>query len=330
MSDLAIETSALRKVYGVRHRVVGVDDLDLRVERGGVHALLGPEGSGKSAVLRMLVGLAHPTSGRIEVLGEPLGPDVLDRVGAVVDEQGFTPTMTVRRSLALLAGLAGADPERVDEVLEQTDLAHQAKVKVGFLSDGEEQRLGIAAALLKEPELLVLDEPTTGLDQPDAESVTTLVRTIAANGVTVLMSTPDLAEVQELCHGVTILLDGRLLASGLVADLLGERIAGTRVHVRNPVRALRRLREAGYTAEQEGEELIVEGHEHPEEITRVLAEESLYVDELSVIRPDLQSFFRRLERDGTLPPPKGGKRRKTRRGRSDGPDVPADVDEVGA
>lgn len=320
MTDLAIETSALRKVYGVRHRVVGVDDLDLRVERGGVHALLGPEGSGRSAVLRMLLGLVQPTSGRVEVLGEPLGPEVLDRVGAVVDEQGFHPTMTVRRSLDLLAGLAGADPDRVTEVLEQVDLAHQAKVKVGFLTDGEEQRLGIAAALLKEPELLVLDEPTTGLDEPEAEAVTTLVRTIAANGVTVLMSTPDLTEVQELCRSVTILLDGRLLASGLVEDLLGDSIARTRVHVRDPRGALRRLREAGYTAEQEGEELIVEGHEHPENITRVLAEESLYVDELSVIRPDLQSFFRRLQRDGALPPPKGGKRKKTRRDRSDSVD----------
>ena len=320
MTDLAIETSALRKVYGVRHRVVGVDDLDLRVERGGVHALLGPEGSGKSAVLRMLLGLVQPTSGRVEVLGEPLGAEVLDRVGAVVDEQGFTPTMTVRRSLDLLAGLAGADSGRVTEVLEQADLAHQAKVRIGFLTDGEEQRLGIAAALLKEPELLVLDEPTTGLDEPEAEAVTTLVRTIAANGVTVLMSTPDLAEVQDLCRSVAILLDGRLLASGLVQDLLGDNIARTRVHVRNPSGALRRLREAGYTAQQEGEELIVDGHEHPEEITRVLAEESLYVDELSVIRPDLQSFFRRLQRDGALPPPKGGKRKRTRRDRADGRD----------
>lgn len=316
MDDLAVETSALRKVYGVRHRVVALDGLDLRIPRGGVHAILGPELAGKSTALRLLTGLVRPTSGTATLLGRPLdeGAAAMARVGAVVDEQGFTSTMTVRRSLQLVAGLVGAAPEQVDEVIERVGLTDHARVKVGFLTDGEEQRLGIAAALLKEPLLLVLDEPTTGLEAVEAQLVTGLIRDLSRH-MTVLISSQDLAEVQALCRTVTILQEGRTLASGRVKDLLGERLARTRVAVRNPRRALEQLRAHGYTAVREGDDLVVEGHEHPEEITRVLAEESLYVEELSVIRPDLQSFFRRLEQGDTdlVGAVKGGKRKKGRR-----------------
>lgn len=317
MTDLAIETSALRKVYGVRHRVVAVDGLDLAVQQGGVHAILGPDLSGKTTVLRMLTGLARPTSGTVTLLGRQLteGGEALTRVGAVVDEQGFDPRQTVRRNLALLARIMDAPGAGVSEVIERVGLTEHADVKVGFLSDGEEQRLGIAAALLKAPDLLVLDEPTTGLSPDESQEVTGLIRDLARE-MTVVISSDDLAEVQSLCKTVAIMLDGRLLASGKVSQLLSERIARTRVTVRNPRRALRRLQDAGYTAVQEGMYLVVEGHEHPDQITRVLAEESLYVEELSAIRPDLKSFFRRLQ-EGDLPdaprPPKGGKRKKTRK-----------------
>lgn len=297
MSDLVVETSGLRKVYGVRRRVVAVDDLDLAVERGGVHGFLGPNGSGKTTTIRMLLGLARPTKGRVRLLGQALPerlPDALTRVGAVVEEPRFTPWLGIRRNLSLLARAADVPRSRVDEVLAQVDLADSAKTRYRDLSLGMKQRLAIAAALLKEPELLVLDEPTNGLDPGGIRDIRKLVRDLGARGTTVLLSSHNLAEVQQVCASVSIIADGRLLATGRVADLLGESVARTRVRVPRPGEAATHLRDAGFTVEQVGDRLVVEGHEQPGEITRLLAARGLYVEELSVIRPDLESFFLRL------------------------------------
>jgi ABC-type multidrug transport system ATPase subunit len=325
MSDLVVETRGLRKVFRDRgRRITAVDGLDLAVERGGVHGFLGPNGSGKTTTIRMVLGLAKPDSGEISVLGQPLPdqlPDVLGRVGAVVEQPQFAPDLSGRRNLQLLARVVGLPKRRVDEVLDEVGLGDRARGRYRGYSFGMKQRLGLAAALLKTPELLILDEPTNGLDPAGILDMRELIAHLGATGVTVLLSSHVLAEVQQVCSSVSIIGDGALLASGRVDDLLGENTAHTRVGVADPHRATLLLTAAGYAVAQDGRDLLVQGHEHPEEITRVLAAHDLYVNELTAVRPDLESFFLMLTGhrprpvaapiDGPTPP-------------SDLPDVPAE------
>ncbi len=298
MSDLVIETSGLRKVYRSRgRRILAVDGLDLAVPPGGVHGFLGPNGSGKTTTIRMLLGLARPTAGEMRLFGHSIPaqlPQVIDRVGAIVEEPRFVPNFSGRKNLALLAGAIGLPRSAVDAALQQVELADRARESYHGYSLGMKQRLAIAATLLKSPDLLILDEPTNGLDPAGIRDIRDLVRGLGASGVTVLLSSHILAEVQQVCHSVSIIGEGRLLASGRVDDLLGESVSRTRVGVSDPAGARRALEAAGYSVTEEGHQLLVEGHEHPEQITRVLAEKQVFVRELSEVRPTLESFFLRL------------------------------------
>jgi ABC-type multidrug transport system ATPase subunit len=308
MSDLVVETRGLRKTFRDRgRRIAAVDGLDLAVERGGVHGFLGPIGSGKTTTIRMLLGLATPDDGQISVLGLALPemlPTALGRVGAVVEYPQFSAGFSARRNLQLLARTAGLPKSRVDEVLEEVGLAERARSRYRSYSYGMKQRLGLAAALLKKPELLILDEPTNGLDPAGIRDMRELIVRLGESGVTVLLSSHVLAEVQQVCSSVSIIGDGTLLASGRVDDLLGESTAHTRVGVADPVQAALVLTAAGYAVTRDGADLLVQGHEHPEEITRALASHGLYVTELSAVRPDLESFF--LVLTGHHPRPVGG------------------------
>jgi len=300
MSDLVIETSGLRKVYRSRgRRTVAVDGLDLSVPPGGVHGFLGPNGSGKTSTIKMLLGLVRPTKGEMRLFGLPVPaqlPQVIDRVGAVVEEPGFVPTLSGRKNLSLLARSIGLPRSSVDEALQQVGLADRARDDYGAYSLGMRQRLAIAAGLLKSPDLLILDEPTNGLDPGGIQAIRELIRTLGESGVTVLLSSHILAEVQQVCHSVSILGEGRLLASGKVEDLLGENVSRTRVGVADPQGARHFLQSAGYVVTREGDQLVVEGHEHPEQITRLLADKGVYVQELTAIRPTLERFYLDLTR----------------------------------
>lgn len=295
MSDLVVETRGLRKVFRDRGtKFAAVDGLDLSVERGGVHGFLGPNGSGKTTTIRMLLGLTTPDEGEITVLGERLPdhlPAVLRRVGAVVEQPQFAPDLSGRRNLQLLARSVGLPRSRVDEVLDEVGLSDRARARYRGYSYGMKQRLGLAAALLKRPELLILDEPTNGLDPAGIRDIRELVARLGESGVTVLLSSHVLAEVQQVCTSVSIIGDGTLLASGTVADLLGESTVHTRVGVSDPALATTVLADAGFTVTRDGDDLLVQGHEHPEQITRALASRDLFVHELSAVRPDLESFF---------------------------------------
>lgn len=295
MSELVIETSDLRKVYrsGVR-RHAALDGLDLAVPAGGVHGFLGPNGSGKTTTLRLLLGLARPTSGRMRVLGAdvPSGlHEVAGRIGAVVEAPRFVPTLSGRKNLGLLARTVGAPRGSVEAALEQVGLARRDRTSYAAYSSGMRQRLAIAAALLKDPDLLVLDEPTNGLDPAGISSIRELVRRLGDSGVTVLLSSHILAEVQQVCHSVSIVDRGRLLASGAVQDLLGDTVARTRLVVADPRAAQHFLETAGHTVTRDGEALVVEGHGDAAALTRLLAERRLYVSELTEVRPTLESFF---------------------------------------
>ena len=291
MSDLVIETTALRKEYRHRGRsVAAVRDLDLAVARGTVHGLLGPNGAGKTTTLRLITGLARPTSGRIRLLGEDVParlPQVLPRVGAVVDQPRFSTSATGLRSLSLLAHGIGESPARVERVVAQVGMAGREHDSYRTYSPAVRMRLAIAAALLKSPEVLLLDEPTTGLDPAGSRGVRDLIRDLGRSGTTVLVSSHLLAEVQQVCDHVTVLEDGRRVSTGPVDTLVGRDAGGgVRVAVADPAVALQHLREAGMTVTLDGDSLYVEDVADPARITELLAAQGMFVRELS---PDLSS-----------------------------------------
>ncbi|HET6654328.1 MAG TPA: ABC transporter ATP-binding protein [Nocardioides sp.] len=301
-----IETSGLRKVYRTRmgRSIVAVDDLDLAVPAGGVHGFLGPNGSGKTTTIRLLLGLARPTRGEMRLFGEPVPralPSVMQRVGAVVEEPKFVPTFTGRKNLQLLAGSAGIPYDAVDSALVQVGLEGRDRERYGGYSLGMRQRLAIAATLLKSPDLLILDEPTNGLDPAGIRDIRDMIRELGESGVTVLLSSHNLAEVQQVCHSVSIIGDGRLIASGRVDDLVGDNtLSVVRVWVADQAAAARHLQDAGYRVTPDGDHLDVEGAAHPEDVTRALAERGVFVRGLTPVRGDLESVFLELTQDATL------------------------------
>lgn len=298
--DLVIETRALRKVFGSR---VAVADLDLAVPRGGVHGFLGPNGSGKTTTIRMLLGLARATSGEMALFGEevPHGlPTVLERVGAVVEMPKFSPNFTGRQNLTLLARTLDAPAQRVDESLETVGLHERDRERYKGYSLGMKQRLAIAATLLKDPDLLILDEPTNGLDPAGIREIRETIRGLGERGVTVLLSSHILAEVQQVCDYATIIGNGRLLASGRVDDLLSARGSTYAVRVEDPDSAAEVLRARGMSASVRDGRLSVEGEATGAEISRALGENDIWLSELTPTHQDLESFFLDLTRSETL------------------------------
>ena len=213
----AVVTENLTKRYGSR---AAVDGLSLTVHRGEVFGFLGPNGAGKTTTLRMLTGLVRPTSGSAEVLGRPAGASVAG-IGALIEGPGFYPYLSGRDNLRVLARYAGAPAGRIPRVLATVDLLDRADDRYGAYSLGMKQRLGVAAALLKEPELVVLDEPTNGLDPAGITDMRALLRRLAAEGCTVVLSSHLLAEVEQVCDRVAVVSHGRLVVQSTVEDLVG-------------------------------------------------------------------------------------------------------------
>jgi ABC-2 type transport system ATP-binding protein len=211
------------------------------------------------------------------------------------------PTFTGRKNLALLARSIGVPHQRVDTALAQVGLADRDRERYGTYSLGMQQRLAIAATLLKSPDLLILDEPTNGLDPAGIRDIRDMIRELGESGVTVLLSSHILAEVQQVCHSVSIIGNGRMVASGKVDELIGDNtLAVARVWVSDPAAATSHLEQARYRVVRDGDHLNVEGFEHPEDITRVLAQNGLYVRELAPVRGDLESVFLQLTRGAEL------------------------------
>jgi ABC-2 type transport system ATP-binding protein len=233
-----VAARGLVKRYG---DIVAVDHVDLTVERGDVFGYLGPNGAGKTTSLRMLLGLIRPTDGIAQLFGrDPLqaGARALDGVAGFVEGPRFYPYLSGRRNLRLLADLdGGAAPSRIDEVLDVVELRDRAKDRVGGYSHGMRQRLGIAASLLREPKLLLLDEPTTGLDPAGMRDMRELVKRLAGEGITILLSSHILAEVEELCNRVAIIRKGRIIYEGLLHDLLASAGGGYRLSTTEPEHA---------------------------------------------------------------------------------------------
>ena len=239
MSDAPpVAARGLVKRYG---DIVAVDHVDLTVERGDVFGYLGPNGAGKTTSLRMLLGLIRPTEGAAQLFGrDPLqdGARALDGVAGFVEGPRFYPYLSGRKNLRLLADLdGGVASGRIDEVLDVVELRDRAKDRVGGYSHGMRQRLGIAASLLRDPKLLLLDEPTTGLDPAGMRDMRELVKRLASDGITILLSSHILAEVEELCNRVAIIRKGRIIYEGLLHDLLASAGGGYRLSTTEPQHA---------------------------------------------------------------------------------------------
>ncbi|MFA6298590.1 MAG: ABC transporter ATP-binding protein [Nocardioides sp.] len=306
MTDLVIETRGLRKEFrsrsgGLR---VAVNDLDLAVPRGGVHGFLGPNGSGKTTTIRMLLGLARASKGSMELFGHAVPgslPAVIDRVGAVVESPKFSPNFSGRQNLLLLARSIGVPRSRVDAAVETVGLTGRDQDRFKSYSLGMKQRLAIAATLLKDPDLLILDEPTNGLDPAGIREIRDTIRDLGERGVTVLLSSHILAEVQQVCTSATIIGNGRLLASGRVDELLQGGTAALRVAVPD-VAAAKRVLEAAdlvVTAPAGETSLLVESDD-PAQVTRTLGEAGIWLTALTPVRRDLESVFLELTEADTL------------------------------
>ncbi len=215
-----VETRDLTKRYG---SLTAVSDLNLNVRRGEVYGFLGPNGAGKTTTLRMLLGLIRPSSGKATVIGDSPGTaDSLERVGALVESPAFYPYLSGRDNLRVMARYSGVGKDRIGEVLDQVELSERAKDKFRKYSLGMKQRLGVAAALLKEPELLILDEPTNGLDPKGMADMRRLIRTLGTGDRTVLLSSHLLGEVEQICDRVGVIQKGELVAQGTVSELRGR------------------------------------------------------------------------------------------------------------
>ena len=234
-----IEARGLVKAYG---DVLAVDRVDLTVNAGDVYGYLGPNGAGKTTSMRMLLGLIRPTAGTARLFGRnPLeeGARALDGVAGFVEAPRFYPYLSGRRNLELCASFDGdgAD-ERIEESLRLVELSDRARHKFGGYSHGMRQRLGIAAALLRRPRLLMLDEPTTGLDPAGMRDMRALVKRLAGEGITVLLSSHLLSEVEELCDRVAIIRSGRIVYEGMLAELKQNAATSYRLRTTDDERAL--------------------------------------------------------------------------------------------
>ena len=292
MNDVVIQTDALTKRYG---RVLAVDQLSLQVPRGHVFGLLGPNGAGKTTFMGMLLGLVRPTSGSFSLLGaNGVSMDALRRIGAIVETPAFYPYLSGRRNLAYFQGVMGRkDPRELDTLLERVGLADRAGDAFKTYSLGMKQRLGLAYALLGDPELLLLDEPTNGMDPAGMAEVRDLIRSLGSEGRTVLISSHLLNEVEQVCDSVAIISKGRLVVQGDVADLLHPQ-EQVRLRTTDDAKALAILAAADdiESAKAEDEALVVTiPHERSSELTALLSKSEVYVTEIAPLQVSLEQYF---------------------------------------
>jgi len=286
----AIEVSGLTKRFG---EVLAVDDLSFTVDEGRIVGFLGPNGAGKTTTLRMLLGLVNPTSGNATVLGEKYGQldDPVHTVGAVLDGGMLHPGRSGRNHLRGLARASGVAEARVDELLELVALTDAANRRAGGYSLGMRQRLGLAAALLGDPEVLVLDEPANGLDPQGIRWLRDFLRTLAGEGRAVLVSSHVLAEVAQTADEVVVIAHGKSVAQAPLAELTARSGGGMRVAGPDAGRLAEALRADGAEVHTDGERAIVVRGRSGEEIGRLIAQGGIVISELAPVGSSLEEIF---------------------------------------
>ncbi len=292
--DVVLRTVGLTKRYG---RLTALADLDLEVPRGQVYGFLGPNGAGKTTAISLILGLIAPSGGHAEMFGLDTRThlsEALRRTGAILEGPSFYPHLSGRDNLRVWGALSGSiDGRRLDEVLELVGLQGRGRDRVRTYSLGMKQRLGLAAALLHDPDLLVLDEPTNGLDPAGMREFRQLIKELGQLGKTVFVSSHLLNEVELMCNHVGIVKGGRLLTQGSVATLLGRGQA-LEMQVTDPEKAVQVLESLDWVegVKRQDDRLVVDApSERAAELSRALAEHQIY---LSVLRPrdsSLEEFF---------------------------------------
>jgi len=305
VSEPAVATAGLTKKFG--HQVA-VDSIDLAVPTGAVYGFLGPNGSGKTTTIRMLLGLIQPSSGAVRLLDRPMprgAGAVLPRVGALVEGPAFHPYLSGRANLARLdAADRTSDPRtssaRVDAALDRVGLLAAASKRYRAYSLGMRQRLAIGSCLLRRRELLVLDEPTNGLDPQGTREVRSLVATLAGEGTTVLVSSHLLSEVEQMCTHVGVMNVGRLLVQGTVAEIRSGTAAKATVQTEQPLVAARIMRELGLGDVRTTQTAAVGvlGEIAPEKIVAACVYQGVPVTGFSVDSPSLEDVFVTLTGEG--------------------------------
>ncbi|MBI2766062.1 MAG: ABC transporter ATP-binding protein [Chloroflexi bacterium] len=294
MSDLVVEARGLKKQYGA---TVAVQGVDVCVERGRVFGALGPNGSGKSTTVRMILGLARPDEGTVSLFGQPLrerSAELLRRVGAVVETPAFVPYLSGRDNLRLLEKYTpGAGAEGIERALHRVHLEDAAHRRFKNYSLGMKQRLGIAAAILNSPELIVLDEPTNGLDPQGTREVRDLIPELAAEGRTIVLCSHLLHEVEQVCDAVAIFQRGRVIAQGATKELIGR---GSRLEVKvaepDAAQAILDASRFGHALTRSNGSIYIDGAGNDgEEVNRLLAAEGQYAAILRPIQHSLEDVF---------------------------------------
>jgi ABC-2 type transport system ATP-binding protein len=310
MPDNPVELRGLVKRYG---DLVAVDHVDLTVQAGDVYGYLGPNGAGKTTSLRMMLGLIRPTSGAVRLFGrDPLASvRAMDGVAGFVEEPRFYPYLSGRKNLELLAAFDGGEAAgQIDDALDVVELRDRAGDRVGGYSHGMRQRLGIAAALLRQPQLLLLDEPTTGLDPVGMRDMRMLIRRLAGDGITVMLSSHQLTEVEEVCNRVAIIRSGGVVFEGGLDDLRMTAATSYRLRTTDPERSVSicaarpSLREL--KGGVDGEDItFIADEESVAELSVALVEAGVAITALIPQRPSLEDLFFRFidgERVGASEP----------------------------
>ncbi|HWC21363.1 MAG TPA: ATP-binding cassette domain-containing protein [Flexivirga sp.] len=304
-SPYAVETHALAKVFGSQR---AVDGIDLQVPTGSVYGFLGPNGSGKTTTIRMLLGLIAPTEGDHQVLGHQMPQELttaLHRVGSLIEGPAFHSHLS---GLANLRRLDSADArsepstsdQRIHDALDRVGLKPAANKRFRAYSLGMKQRLAIAAALLAPRDLLVLDEPTNGLDPQGTREVRHLVATLAGEGITVLISSHLLAEIQQICSHIGVMRAGKLVAQGSIDDLRSTQTAQLVVRTPDPGRAAQVLTRLGVGQVHCDGDLVTAdpGNEPPERLSGALAEAGVRLRRFAIDRPSLEDLYVSLTGEG--------------------------------
>jgi len=288
MGPPAIRVSGLHKRYGRIHALQG---LDFEVPRGQLTGFLGPNGAGKTTTFRAILGLTKPNEGEIEILGLPVPshlPEIVKKVGVIVEEPGLIKSLNGRTNLAVAADTLGFGHERIEDLLDFVGLSADAHRKAGDYSKGMRQRLALAAAMVGDPELLILDEPLDGLDPAGQHAFRARLRDLAAEGRSVVVSSHDLADVEALADYVIVIDRGRLVTEGPLEVMLGE--GNTRVRAADNDRAAAALIAAGFEVNDDDHGLVVVSPDGAA-IVEALAEAGIYPEEVRPERSTLESVF---------------------------------------